>query len=99
MRYLSLKIRKIVTTVLAFELQRNFLKFIFFNSYLPFVYRQKSFFLLDKLLLNSCFTRIKHRCFLLHNARAMFKFFRLSRHAIKKLMVTRALTGTKSLSW
>lgn len=63
MKYLFIKNKNILYSIIKYELLRIKYKFIFFNTVLPYFLRQKAFFLLNELPKNSSLVKLRNRCF------------------------------------
>lgn len=61
--------------------------------------RTKYMFELDKLPKDSSPIKARNRCALTGNAGAYFRFFKLGRHAFRKLAVEGDLPGVRKASW
>jgi ribosomal protein S14 len=95
MKYLNIKLKRLIFTVIKLEKRRIILKYIFKNVYLPYIIRQQAFSLFDSLLLNSMYVRIRRRCFVTLKDTYIFQHFQLSRIALRQKILLKTVTGIK----
>jgi len=95
MRYLVVKVKKLLRKVISNEFEKLKLKVLFLNTYLPFEVRENAFFKL--VFLNRKFrkSRVQYTCLFTNNAKFVIKFFKLSRFQLKMQFYKNYLVGIK----
>lgn len=83
----------------SFEKKRLILRIIcknnFFNNKIRISVKQKFLYLSN----NSSITRIKNRCILTGRGKKIYRFFRLTRHALKEKSSQGYLPGLSKYNW
>jgi len=98
MRYLLVKVKKLLKKVINNEFEKLKLRVLFLNTCLPFEIRENAFFKL--VFLNRKFrkSRVQYTCLFTNNARFVIKFFKLSRFQLKMQFYKNYLVGLKKFT-
>jgi ribosomal protein S14 len=97
-KYLITKVRSLALSIIYFEKLRLIYKYLYLNCYLPYIIRQKAFFLLDQLLLCTVYIRLRNRCFIVSRSTYFFKHFAVSRFIFKRSIENSIFPGIRGFS-
>lgn len=98
MKYLKIKLKKKLNIFFRYEFYRFRLKFLFYNTFLPYSLRQYAYSSLIKLPLNSSFVRIRNQCVFTPSSYAVLRYFKVSRIYFKHLVSEGRIVGIRKSS-
>jgi len=95
MKYLVVKYKKMLFNFVKFEIEKLKLKVLFLNIKMPFLIRQKAYFLVNFFQKSVRLTKLQYRCLLTNKSRSVYKFFKLFRFQLKLQFYKSFLVGLK----